>query len=75
MLHQYRLVNTDGLGSVNYQGVDYPISSIDNDALAAKLHGKTHIIEKVAEPVAVVPATVATTDGEAAPATRTRRSS
>ncbi|GAB2954740.1 hypothetical protein GCM10027048_20320 [Hymenobacter coalescens] len=73
MLKDFKLVGTDGLGSVNYNGTDYPISEID-DAIAAKLYGKTHIIEKVAGPVAAVPATVAP-EGEGTPATKSRRNS
>jgi hypothetical protein len=70
-LQQFQIVNADGLGSINYQGVDYPINQID-DTMAEKLYGKTHIIQKVAVPVAAVPATVAQDGDEAAPATKSR---
>lgn len=74
MLQNFRLVNTDGLGSVNYKGVDYPINQID-DAIAEKLYGKTHIIQKVAVPVAAVPAPVAEDGDAATPAAKGRRNS
>jgi hypothetical protein len=71
MLKDFQLVNTDGLGSINYKGTDYPINQID-DTIAAQLYGKTHIIQKVAGPVAAVPALVAPEDDSAPAVTKGR---
>jgi len=47
MLTLFKLVNTKGLKALNFGGDTIPLDQID-DALAAKLIGKTHVLERVA---------------------------
>jgi len=59
MLKQFRLVNTKGLKALNFGGDTIPLDQID-DALAEKLIGKTHVLERVAaEPTGTTPVTLA----------------
>lgn len=65
-MHEYRVVNADGLRAVYYEGTEYPVNEID-DVVAAKLYGRTHIIEKVAA-AAVAPLEVAASKSKRAEA-------
>lgn len=53
MLKNFKLVNTEGLKGLMYQGRFIAFDSID-DTRAAQLIGKTHVLERVAgtEPAA-----------------------
>ncbi len=59
MLKKFKLVNTGDLKGLFYQGRTIPFDRID-DALAAQLYGKTHVLERVeAEPTGTTPAVLA----------------
>ena len=57
MLKNFKLVNTNGLTGLNYQGRTISFDKID-DKLAETLIGKTHVLERVGE----APAAGATDD-------------
>jgi len=64
MLTKFRLVNCEKIKALHIKGDTIPLDRID-DALAEKLIGKTHVLERVAD---VAPASVAVAVAEAAPA-------
>lgn len=70
MLHNFDLVNTDGLAGLNFQGDFIPLDKID-DALAATLEGKTHVLRRK---VAAELAQLAEAVGAEAPAAVRKRS-
>jgi hypothetical protein len=71
MLHEFKIVNAEGLRSVDFEGTEYPINEID-DTIAAKLYGRTHIIEKVPAATVQVATVVSPTQEAEAPATKPR---
>lgn len=48
MLTKFKLVNTEGLSGLMYQGRLIPFDKID-DTRAEQLIGKTHVLERVTE--------------------------
>jgi hypothetical protein len=48
-LTKFKLVNHEGMTGVNFNGRTIPLERID-DTLAEKLIGKTHVLERLAEP-------------------------
>ena len=78
-LTRFKLVNTSGLKGLNYQGDFIPFEAID-DTLAEQLIGKTHVLERLAQPVASVAIAetlepvVPSAEAEDAPAAPSKRS-
>ena len=79
MLTKFKLVRTEGLKGLMVKGRLIPFEKID-DTLAETLIGKTHVLERIAEPtpaVAVAQLAEASepTTAEEAPATGRKRTS
>lgn len=57
-LKNFKLVHTDGLQGITFQGDFIPFDKID-DTRAELLVGKTHVLERVTDAPATVPAQLA----------------
>jgi hypothetical protein len=74
-LTKFKLVNHEGMTGLNFNGRTIPLERID-DTLAEKLIGKTHVLERLAEP-ATAPVVLAlaepTAEAEAPAATKSKK--